>query len=92
MAFHVEIDADVHVDLIGADADLAAVATHCGYTDQSHLNRDFLGLAATTPGELRDDPLWAADFPGTSTVPAAWSGACPAARRRTIRYVAAPHR
>jgi AraC-like DNA-binding protein len=47
--------------MIGADADLAAVAGHCGYADQSHLNRDFLDFAATTPGELRDDPLWSGD-------------------------------
>jgi len=47
--------------LIGADADLATVAAYCGYADQSHLNRDFLDFTATTPGELRDDPLWAGD-------------------------------
>jgi AraC-like DNA-binding protein len=47
--------------MIGADAELAAVAARCGYADQSHLNRDFLDFAATTPGELRDDPLWTGD-------------------------------
>jgi AraC-like DNA-binding protein len=47
--------------LISADADLADVAAECGYADQSHLNRDFLDYAATTPGELRTDPSWAGD-------------------------------
>ncbi|MDN5919429.1 MAG: AraC family transcriptional regulator [Pseudonocardia sp.] len=44
--------------LISADVDLAAVAAGCGYADQSHLSRDFLDLAAATPGELRQDPSW----------------------------------
>ncbi|OZM79887.1 AraC family transcriptional regulator [Pseudonocardia sp. MH-G8] len=44
--------------LISAGVDLAAVAAVSGYADQSHLNRDFLDLAAATPGELRADPSW----------------------------------
>lgn len=44
--------------LISADVELATVAAGCGYADQSHLSRDFLDLAAATPGELRADPSW----------------------------------
>lgn len=47
--------------LISTDADLAAVAADCGFADQSHLNRDFVDFAATTPGELRNDPSWNGD-------------------------------
>ena len=47
--------------LVSAGVSLAAVAADCGYADQSHLNRDFLEFAATTPGDLRDDPLWSGD-------------------------------
>jgi AraC-like DNA-binding protein len=31
------------------DSGLAELAYECGYADQSHLNRDFLGFAGTTP-------------------------------------------
>lgn len=47
--------------LLSAGTDLAALAAGCGYADQSHLNRDFVEFAATTPGELRADPLWSGD-------------------------------
>jgi AraC-like DNA-binding protein len=47
--------------LVSAGTELATVAAECGYADQSHLNRDFHEFAATTPGELRDDPLWSGD-------------------------------
>jgi AraC-like DNA-binding protein len=47
--------------LLRAGTDLATLAIGCGYADQSHLNRDFLEFAATTPGELRNDPRWTGD-------------------------------
>ena len=35
------------------DAGLAAVAQRAGYSDQSHMSRDFVAFAAAPPGELR---------------------------------------
>ena len=44
--------------LVAARAPLADVAQVCGYSDQSHLNRDWLALAGTSPTRwLRDDEL-----------------------------------
>ncbi|MGO2862067.1 MAG: helix-turn-helix domain-containing protein [Brevibacterium sp.] len=40
------------------DRSLAEIAAVCGYTDQSHLNRDFRLLAGTSPHRwLNDDPV-----------------------------------
>ena len=39
--------------LIAAGMPLAAVATECGYADQSHLNRWFLRVYGVTPGRFR---------------------------------------
>jgi AraC-like DNA-binding protein len=39
--------------MILAGTPLAEVATACGYSDQSHLNRWFLRVHGTTPGRLR---------------------------------------
>ncbi len=44
--------------LIARRAPLAEVALACGYSDQSHLNRDWLAMAGTSPTRwLRDDDL-----------------------------------
>lgn len=44
--------------LISRRAPLAEVAMVCGYSDQSHLNRDWLEMAGTSPTRwLRDDQL-----------------------------------
>lgn len=42
----------------GDDLQLAAVAAECGYADQSHLNRDWLQFAGTSPTRwLREDQI-----------------------------------
>lgn len=44
--------------LVAARRPLSEVAAACGYADQSHLNRDWLALAGTSPTRwLRDDEI-----------------------------------
>ncbi|WP_326599318.1 AraC family transcriptional regulator [Streptomyces sp. NBC_01803] len=49
---------------------LAAIAAHCGFYDQAHLNRDFRALADCTPTEYRAAHLLPA-LPGTGAQPGA---------------------
>lgn len=45
-------------ELVAARRPLAEVAAECGYADQSHLNRDWLDLAGTSPIRwLREDEI-----------------------------------
>ncbi len=47
---------DRAMSLLRSGADLADVATACGFYDQPHMNREFRAMAGTTPGQIRPRP------------------------------------
>ncbi|MEU7896435.1 AraC family transcriptional regulator [Nonomuraea sp. NPDC049152] len=44
---------DRAMGLLRSGADLAEVATACGFYDQPHMNREFRAMAGATPGQIR---------------------------------------